>query len=136
MHFFDTSCLFKKYFLEEGSKDIMKLFSKNIEVAVAPITYVELINTFNRYAYEKIITAKELSSVTKNVNDDFKYFQRIVLGEAIESLCFAYARKYRLKSMDLIQLASAKHSKSSYFLTSDKQLFKVAQKEFKKTKLI
>lgn len=131
MIFFDTSSLFKKYFYEDGSEKVNKLFKEETEITVSPITLIELTNTLHRYFEEKLIEERELKEVFGQMVSDFMYFDKVKMSESFENVCFDLMKGCRLKSLDLIQLAAAKHAQAKLFITSDKQLYNTAKKILK-----
>lgn len=134
--FMDTSSLFKKYHVEHGSEKLFEIFEKTTEVIVSPITYVEVNNTIKRYYSEKKITKEEFNLLSNQINKDFQYFQKIRWDDLLENICISLINKYQLKSLDVIQLASAKYSNCQQFITSDKKQYHIAQKELKKAILV
>lgn len=125
--FIDTSSLFKKYFQEQGSEAVIDYFKKSTKVCVAPITYIEVTNSSYRFYKNNSLTKKELTHVTDQINADFRHFTEVSIDTHFNSKAIDAMKKYSLKALDLIHLISARVSNSKLFLTSDKQLYKVAK---------
>ena len=134
--FIDTSSLFKKYHTEDGSKKILQIFKKARQITVSPITYLEIINTVHRLYYDRKISTEELELLCRQINHDFPYFSIVSWDEKLNNLCIKLATTHRLKTLDIIQLASGIASAPQTFLTSDKTQYLIAKKELKNVILI
>lgn len=134
--FIDTSSLLKKYYLEEGSAKVLKIFKKTTEVVVSPITYIELYNTLQRLFTEKKLPKKDFLTLLQDIHSDFQFFQKVSWDHQLENACVTLINKYTLKSLDCIQLASAKSSECEHFVTSDHKQHQIAAREFKKAILM
>lgn len=134
--FFDTSSLFKLYHKEEGTDELMRLFTENgIEaIYLAEITKIE----FSSVVWKKCrkneideILASQL--IEKFETDSVKYSyvpEGQVLRQKAQGLIGKHWRK-GLRTLDSIQLASALKVKDQIelFLTSDKLLSEISQIE-------
>ena len=127
--FIDTSSLFKKYHFEEGTRNLFDILKNVSEIVVSPITHLEMTNTAYGFYHEKKITKKELEILCRAINQDFQYFKQIPWSNDLENLCFHWMNHHHIKTLDIIQLTSAQHSKCQQFITSDKNQYKVAKKE-------
>jgi len=67
---------------------------------------------------------------------DYSYLYKVPFNQDLENIAIDLRQKYTLKSMDLIQLSSAKIAHGQIFLTSDKFLHKIAVQEFKNVEFV
>ena len=134
--FIDSSSLVKKYNFETGTDKLFHLLEKTTEVYVSHITYLETINTFNRRHAQKEISSTDLNEALTKLNHDLQYFSTISWDDTLKNLCIKLVNKYRLKTLDVIQIGSAVKASSRLFVTSDKKQSQIAKKEFKEILLI
>ena len=134
--FIDTSSLFKKYHVEEGSRQLANLLKDVSEIIVSPITYLEITNTIHRFYHDAKINKHELEILCTQINHDFQYFIKISWNDHLENTFLHWVNKYYVKSLDIIQLASAQHSRCEQFITSDKIQYKLAKEELNKAVLL
>ena len=129
--FIDTSSLFKKYHFEEGTKKFFDILKDVSAIVVSPITYLEITNTAFRLYHQSKISKGELELLSKAINHDFQYFEQMPWNKDLENFCFHWMNSHHIKTLDLIQLACAQHTKCQRFITSDKNQYKIAKKEMK-----
>lgn len=134
--FVDTSSLFKKYVKEPGSQAFEKLLSKASEIAVSPVTWIELNAVIERCLRGKILTSEKAEWLRTEVKRDFTYFSRVVWNENLENKAVEIVRQYALKTMDAVQLAAGLLSGSEIFVTSDLQRHRAARKIIPHVRLI
>lgn len=134
--FIDTSSLLKKYVSEPGRDRFLQILEGVEQIIVSPITYVELICSLQRNCEDNKFKKNILKKAKNEIDLDYGYFHEILMDENLRNIAYELRLKYRVKSLDLIQLSSAKISKAEIILTSDKYLYKVASKEFKNVQLI
>ena len=134
--FIDTSSLIKKYVSEEGSGKFDTLLEGITEIIVSPVYLLEVHSVIERRLKEKILSPQQASSVITEAKKDHYYFVKIIWNENLERKAVEFIEKYRLKTLDSIQLASAYLSKADVLITSDKRLFQKAKEEFKNAVLI
>ena len=129
--FIDTSSLIKKYQMEPGRDKLLKMLDAIDEIVVSPVTYIELLCSIQRNCEESRLPRHDLLRFKEEVDLDFGYYLKIPLNEDLERAAFDLRQKHPLKSLDLIQLSSAKIAHAKIFITSDKFLHKIACQEFK-----
>jgi predicted nucleic acid-binding protein len=129
--FIDTSTLIKKYKIEPGRDRFLKILEKVSEIAVSPITYIEIFCSIKRNCHESHLKKEDFLRIKEEIDLDFGYFYKIPLNEDLERIAFDLCQKYQLRSLDLIQISSAKISQAKIFLTSDKLLHKIASQELR-----
>lgn len=126
--FIDTSSLFKKYAEESGSGDFEKLLSRASEIAVSPVTWIEMNAVVERCLRSGVLTSERAGWLRTEIKKDFAYFALVVWNENLENKAVQLIRQHALKTMDAVQLASGILSGSEVFVTSDRRLHQVAQK--------
>lgn len=125
--FVDTSALFKKYVEESGSGQLEKLLQDVTNIAVSPVTWVEVNTVVARRLRDKSLTAQQAAWLRLQIQRDFQSFDRVVWNEALEKTAVGLASQYPLSTLDAIQLASGILSKADVFVTSDRRLFEQAK---------
>jgi len=128
--YIDTSSLFKKYHVEQGSGKILHIMKTAAQIIVSPLTHLEMMNTGYRFYFEKRITDAELELYCQSIHHDFQSFSVVPWDEDLKNLCLNLIKKHKSKTLDIIQLASGIKSAPHSFITSDKKQYKIAKKEF------
>ena len=134
--FIDTSSLFKKYVEEDGSKELEDLLFSVSEIAVSPITWIELNAVVARHMREKSLTSQQSSWLDLETRRDFQFYHRVLWNEVLEKKAVELVQQFFLSTLDGIQLASGILSRADIFVTSDRRLFEEASKVIRKTKFI
>ena len=134
--FVDTSSLFKKYVEESGSDALEKWLSKASEIAVAPVTWIEINVALERRLRNKIVSPEKANWLRAEIKKDFAYFFQIIWNENLEDKAVHLIRQHTLKTMDAIQLASGILSEAEVFITSDHQLHRAAAKVIRHVHLV
>lgn len=134
--FLDTSTIFKKYVAETGRDELLKCLESVSAIIVSPVCFMEIHSAVKRRVYDKILSVRDADFVLSEVKKDFQFYKVILWNEILEAAGIKLITKYNLRSLDAIVLSAGKLSASDLFITSDKLLYKVAQKELKETKLI
>lgn len=130
--FVDTSSLFKKYVEERGSKELDELLRQVSEIAVSPVTWVEMNTVVARRLREHSLTAQQATWLQSQIDRDFQSFSRVVWNDALEQTAAKLAYHHPLSTLDAIQLASGMLSKADLFVTSDRRLFEEAKQEVRR----
>ena len=127
--FIDTSSLFKKYVEERGSKKLDGLLQEISEIAVSPVTWIEINSVLARRLREKSLTLQQAGWLKAETQKDFQSFHRVVWNEALEEAATGFVYQRSLSTLDAIQLAAGVLSKADVFVTSDQRLFEQARRE-------
>ena len=127
--FFDTSSLVKKYIDEDGSDTVLEFFQNSNEIVLSPITRIEFLSALQRLVNSNFLTQESYEIALVEFTQDSIDYEFIKFDSSLEELVLQVIKKYGLRSLDGIQLASAKVSNSDQFVTSDSKLFEAAQKE-------
>ncbi len=130
--FVDTSSLFKKYVEEKGSRELDLLLQEISEIAVSPVTWLEMSAAIAMRLREGSLTAQQAAHLKSEAHNDFQSFHRVIWNEALEKAAMDLVYLHPLSTLDAIQLASGVLSKSELFVTSDRELFKEVQKKVRK----
>lgn len=122
----------KKYIDESGSDTVTELFQNSDEVVLSPITRIEFQSALQRLVNSNILTQESYEIALAEFTQDSVEYEFIKFDLTLEELVLAVIKKYGLRSLDGIQLASAKMSNADQFVTSDTKLFEAAEKELTK----
>ena len=134
--FVDTSTLFKKY-LDEPGKDVLdKVLTKATEIAVSPVTWIEINAAIERCVRNRLLPSGQAEQLRTEVKKDFTYFSCVEWNENLEAKAVEVVYQHVLKTLDAVQLASAVLSESEIFLTSDRKLYQEAKKIVKHAQFI
>jgi predicted nucleic acid-binding protein len=134
--FIDTSSLFKKYVDEQGSLEFDKLLETVSEIIVAPSTILEINSVIERRLREKTLNPEDAKWIEKEFLTDFNFFGVVEWNDELLEKAVRLIRKYQMRTLDAIQLSSAQMSEAGLFITSDKQLHKVAKAEIAAVKFV
>lgn len=134
--FIDTSSLIKKYVEESGREKLIEIMDKASEIIVSPVTYIETVNVISRICDNLKLSSRQKVKIKQVIDIDFGYFIKIDLNSELEHIAHRCSEKHLMKALDLIQLSAAIVAKPSLFVTSDKRLFKISEKELEKRDFI
>ncbi|MBI4395065.1 MAG: type II toxin-antitoxin system VapC family toxin [Candidatus Omnitrophica bacterium] len=134
--FIDTSSLFKKYVDESGSAAFERLLSKAVEIAVSPVTWIEMNAAIERCLRDNILTSEKAEWLRVEAKKDFAYFLLVVWNENLEKKAVQLIHQYALKTMDAVQLAAGILSNAEIFVTSDHQLHRAAKKVMRRVRFV
>lgn len=128
--FFDTSALIKNYIDERGSSNVAGVMAQADAIHVSEVSIVECFSTLRRILQEQSLNEEEYEIVKREIKHDFRYFT-IIPVEAVIGYCESIIDSYRLKTLDSIQLASARHvyTEIDYSVCCDKRLSEAAMSE-------
>ena len=134
--FVDTSSLFKKYLDEPGSDTFEKVLTKATEIAISPVTWIEIHAAIERSVRNRSLPMEQAEQLRMEVKKDFAYFWCTLWNENLEEKAIEIIHKHALKTLDSVQLASAVLSESELFVTSDQKLYQEAKKIVKHVQFI
>ena len=129
--FFDTSALIKKYIDEKGSRKVDLLMNEADRIIVSAITGIETCSAFRRLLTDRAVSESDYRVVMREFATDYPFFTRVDLDDPAVS-CAKYAiEKYRLKTLDSIQLGTALAVRDDidYFVACDARLAHSGKKE-------
>ena len=134
--FVDTSSLFKKYVDEKGSNAFDGHLQSVTEIIIAPVTLLEINSIIERRLREKTLSASDAKWIEKEFLFDLNFYGVVEFNEKLISECIRVIRKYQMKVLDGIQLASAILAGADVFIVSDKNLHKIAGKELSRVEFV
>ena len=133
-YFIDTSALFKRYILEQGTEEIDDIFNRDADFYISDITIIEFISNLKRKneitgELNEGLYSKIKSELFKDITQQ-KIKTVEVSPETIIEAIKLLDQKY-ITPLDSIQLAAALHlnslKSSITFVCSDKKLYKLAE---------
>jgi predicted nucleic acid-binding protein len=130
--FVDTSSLFKKYVEESGSEEFSELLKGVSEIAVSPVTWIEVNAVVARRLREKSLTSQQAEWLRLEARKDFQSFHQVFWNENLEKTATDFIHRHSLATLDALQLSSGMLSKADLFVTSDRGLFEQARKAMRK----
>jgi uncharacterized protein len=141
IYFLDTSALAKLYHQEQGSETVEGWAADHtIQIWLSDLARVELHSVFVRKVREGELAEAALQTVLECFREDLSSRFHIVLftEDIIERailLLLEYGKRRPLRTLDALQIASAKavESNSLTFVTADRQLFAAASELFPHT---
>ena len=131
--FVDTSALFKKYAVEPGSGAFEQALARAAEVAVSPVTRIEVHVTIERRLRDRTLSRGHADWLRVEVAKDFAYFLQVVWNQHLERKAVELIHRHTLRTLDAVQLASGVLSDAELFVTSDRKLYAEAQRVFRRT---
>lgn len=126
--FADTSALFKKYVAEPGGDAFEQVLAKATEIAVSPVTRVEMHAAIERRLRERALSLGQADWLRAEIEKDFVYFLQVVWNQNLERKAIELIRRHALKTLDAVQLASCALSEAGLFVTSDHKLYAEARR--------
>jgi len=134
--FIDTSTLFKKYIIESGSLEFEKLLKSISEIIISPVTELEVNSIIERRLRDKTIELQDALWIEKEFTYDLNYFGIVRFEEKLLQMSIHVIRRYQLKVLDGIQLASAIIAKPDIMLISDRKLYIAAKEELPDVRIV
>jgi predicted nucleic acid-binding protein len=109
LYFFDTSALVKRYYEEDGTKEVDSIIEdEQNQVIISSLSIIETTSAFRRKRNTREITADEVNELLgaffKEALDDFII---IPLEESILSFSFNLILEEDLRTLDSLQLSAA-----------------------------
>ena len=133
--YLDTSALLKKYFKENGSKDVISLWKDSNAIITSAVTYAETLASIYRKRREsRDIDAHIFRTVLESFQKDWKSFIRVDVNERLHEIINKLVAGHPLRGFDAIHLTSAlllheKIEDNFIFACYDKRLIKAAIEE-------
>jgi len=132
--YLDTSALVKRYVRERGSKEILRLCDSLEVIVISSVGYAEVLSAFCRKLREGALTESACDRLIREFNDDWRSFARMVVSDQLNELTAMLLRRYRLRGLDAIHLASALKARPAgrevfVFATADARLLRAARSE-------
>ena len=129
-YYLDTSALFKRYVLEEGSDVVTALFDKGEPLFISAITLCEVISNLRRLVdVDGILKSEEFDLLRATFLGDVgdNLLEVIELNTAIILASLDLASKKYVTPIDAVQLATALFlPEETVFVCSDQKLLRLA----------
>ncbi len=136
IYYLDTSALVKRYVIEPGTNIIDEIFKEAYKGAsIISFSYwniAEATIVFNKYERKMGLNARELLSNLFKEIKTLNSLHRIILvglSPSIIKNTINLILKHRLYVADALQISSAIKSKSTKFVTADRELAKAVMEE-------
>ena len=126
--FVDTSALFKKYVAESGSDAFEQVLAEAAEIAVSPVTWIEMHAAVERRLRDRTLSRAQADWLRAEAGKDFTYYLQVVWNQNLERKAVELIRRYALRTLDAVQLASGVLSEAELFVTSDRKLYTEARR--------
>lgn len=140
-YFLDTSALVKRYISETGSIWVKAITdpARENDLAIAQITWVEVISALSRRQREGSLSSDDFDSVFQDFRNDFDTQYRVIeVDQMLIQSAGQLVIQYPLRAYDAVQLAAALRVQSMFsqmpdiqliFLSADNRLLNIAQSE-------
>jgi len=129
--FIDTSSLIKRYIEEKGSSKVDFYYKNGNEIFISPVTPIEFRSALKRKLKEKTINLESYYKALDGWSKEESNYKIVVFNHILVIEAIQLIEEEFIKTLDSIQLASAKMGNFDEFITSDKQLFNIASKNLK-----
>lgn len=134
--FIDTSSLIKNYIEENGTEEVSEIFQKSSHILLSPITKIEFVSALQRLVNTNFLAKDSFDLAMNEFLSDSNDFEYQTFDKKTEMLSIDLLQKYRIRTLDAIQLASSLALDIDLFVTSDKRLFEATEQEFPKNKVL
>ena len=128
--YLDTSTLVKRYHEEEYSDIVDEIFEK-YSITISELSIVEFVSALRKKEDEGIIERRELYFVLSKFHEDLADFIVLKFDSGVISKAVEFVLKYRLKTLDSLQLSFAMKIKEydPLFVSFDRKLMNSAKSE-------
>lgn len=106
IEYLDTSALVKRYVGEAGSAAVRAIFRRG-KIAVARVTYAELLAAVSRACRLAVISVDERVSIFARIEADFRDLTVIEIRAAVLQRVPELVVRHPLRGYDAVQLAAA-----------------------------
>jgi hypothetical protein len=134
--FLDTSALLKRYVAETGSDAVRRVLEAAEEIVVSPVTRLEVASAVARRRREGSLTGAEAARILRLLDREWRDFTRVRFGPELERAARRLLFRTPLRTLDAIQLASARLAKCRLLVASDERLLRAAERERLRTEAV
>jgi predicted nucleic acid-binding protein len=132
IHYLDSSALVKRYVAEQGTEEVLALFTSDSPPVCSRIAHVEASAAFARRAHEGMLTPRQRDKLLERLTQDLAECRILEVTADIVRSSVTLVRQQPLRAYDAIQLASAlwagKHIDPRVrFVSADRSLARVAR---------
>lgn len=125
--FIDTSSLAKRYIEETGSIEVDQYFVTGNSIYLAPTTPIEIRSVLSRRLREKSLVESTVQLALGEWMKEEPLYTIMLFTENLRNDAIEVMEQTGIRTLDAIQLASARLSNASVFVTSDKALASAAE---------
>lgn len=134
MIYYDSSALVKKYVLENGSENVLRVLEQGGLAATSKLSYAEIHASLARKRRERALSEKDYHGAAGDFESDWREFLVVEFQDELLPIIRQLSARHALKGADLVHLGSALWLKKAAgekitFLASDAQLLKLAKLE-------
>ena len=104
--YFDTSALVKRYIVEPGRRDVLRLLRRN-ECVSSAVLPVELRSGLRRRVSEGSINAAQIPAILQHVAVDRAYWTLVDVGNEVLAGAEKLVAAHSIRTLDAIHIASA-----------------------------
>ena len=127
MIFLDTSWLVKRLVDERGAADVRRIIAAHDVLVVSEIASVEFHSAMQRRRREGTLSARLATALSAEFRDEWPTLTRVAVASAVLSVAIELLARHPLRTLDAIQLASAKvvmarSPETLYFGSADARL--------------
>jgi predicted nucleic acid-binding protein len=134
--FVDTSAFSKLYIAEAGSREIRALVGDGKGVVVSALIVPELLSAANRLIRERRIDRGTYSLIKTRLLNDLGYINIVAVTPEVLRMAVEVLERSPTRTLDAIQVASARAAEADLFLTSDRQQARAAKAAGLRTRFI
>ena len=130
--FLDTSALAKLYILEAGSAQVERIVGFSLSVSVSMLAEFEFLSALQRRRIDLTLTEDQAFRAKEAFYLDWaSSYRRQLLSDPVLAVARNLLGKYRLRTLDSLQLASAVvlPAPALTFVTADRALADIARRE-------
>ena len=134
--FFDSSALIKRYVAEAGTDRVNQIIGQADELIVSPITRIEITSAVARRLREGAIKPPDSRRILRQLDRDWTDVTLVTWSAKLEELARELLLRRPLRTLDAIQLASARFASCEFLVCSDQRLLDAAVAERIKTEKV
>ena len=115
----DASALAKRYIQEDGSQRVGQLCAQAEEVILSVVSIAEIISAFNRRRREKRLTARQYTTLKKDLAADANQATVLSITSPVLKKAIVALEKSPLRALDAIGVATALDTSCDLFVSAD-----------------
>jgi len=125
--FLDSSALAKRYIEEPGTDRVVALCAEAEEILLSILCVPELISALNRRKREGKLSAQQYRSLKRELAADIAEANVMDINTEIIQETITCLEQVPVRTLDAIQIATAKQSLCDLFVTADRRQYDAAQ---------
>ena len=131
VYYLDSSLLLKRYLVEPGSEQVLKLLGTSSSIYTASLSFAEVLCAFKRSLKTHIINEKIFQDINLNFKTDWSTVNTLDFNHEAQSKVSEILKRVYLRGADTVHLSTALCLKQRdfpvVFGTADKQLYMAAK---------